>query len=380
MHIILIEPFFAGSHAAWAGEYARCSGHRIEILSLGGHYWKWRMHGGAVTLARRFLGSGLRPDLLLATDMLDLTTFLALTRRRTAAVPTAVYFHENQMGYPWSPRDPDPARGRDQHYAFINYSSALAADRVFFNSGYHRRSFLDQLPRFLRQFPDHQDLENVALIGAKSEVLPLGVDLRRLDAAGAESHGKASFGGAPLIVWNHRWEHDKNPQEFVQALLALHDRGVDFRVAILGEGCRREHPVFETARDRLQDKVVRYGYVKDFTQYADWLWRADIAPVTSRQDFFGVSLVQALYCGCYPLLPRRLSYPELVPCETYPEVFYDDFQDLVEKLARAIEGIDAVRRRSFRRCITGYDWQSLGPVYDKVLDGLAPGAKGGLIH
>jgi hypothetical protein len=77
MHIILLEPFFAGSHAAWASGYQEHSHHRIDILPLSGHHWKWRMHGGAVTLARRFLDSGAQPDLLLPREMLYVTTFLA---------------------------------------------------------------------------------------------------------------------------------------------------------------------------------------------------------------------------------------------------------------------------------------------------------------
>ena len=65
------------------------------------------MHGGAVTLARMFMESELQPDLILTTDMLDLTIFLSLTRSRTANIPTAIYFHENQLSYPWSTTDRD---------------------------------------------------------------------------------------------------------------------------------------------------------------------------------------------------------------------------------------------------------------------------------
>jgi len=53
--------------------------------------------------------------------------------------------------------------------------------------------------------------------------------------------------------------------------------------------------------------------VEDFAEYAKWLWRADILPVTSRQEFFGASVVQALYCNCCALLPDRLAYPEHLP-------------------------------------------------------------------
>jgi glycosyltransferase involved in cell wall biosynthesis len=363
MHITLIEPFFTGSHAAWAQGYQRHSRHRIDILPLDGHHWKWRMHGGAVTLARRFLDSGARPDLLLATDMLDVTTFLALTRHRTARLPVALYFHENQIGYPWSPQDRDIAQRRDHHYGFINFSSALAADAVLFNSRYHQDSFLEALPRFLKRFPDHREPAAVAAIAAKSQVLPLGIDLRRLDAPVAEKPA-----GAPLILWNHRWEHDKNPEAFFSALAQLEKRGLDFQVAILGRSYQTHNTVFEAARVRLAHRIVHYGYVENPAQYTDWLHCADLLPVTSHQDFFGISLVEALYCGCYPLLPKRLSYPELVPLEKYPEVFYEDEAELVEKLAGAVQNIDAIRRRSLRHCIEAYDWQLMAPVYDALLE------------
>ncbi|MBW2099560.1 MAG: DUF3524 domain-containing protein [Deltaproteobacteria bacterium] len=366
MNITLIEPFFTGSHAAWATEYAQHSGHNIDILSLSGNYWKWRMHGGAVTLATKFLESGAMPDMLLVTDMLDLTTFLALTRQKTARLPVAIYFHENQICYPWSPKDRDIRYKRDQHYGFINYSSALAADKVVFNSWYHYNSFLDELPRFLKQFPDRNELETVATIRAKSCVLHLGLDLQRFHAPEIQEQREGNIDQAPLILWNHRWEYDKNPEEFFQALFVLHEQDLDFRVAILGESFRQNYPIFGTAREKLGNKVVHYGYAEDFAHYAQWLHRADILPVTSHQDFFGASIVEALYCGCYPLLPKRLSYPELIPYERYPEIFYHDFQELVEKLARSLQEITTIRQHNFRHCIKKYSWQSMAPEYDKI--------------
>ena len=40
------------------------------------------MHGGAITLARTFLENAESPDLILSTDMLDLSLFLGSTRRQ----------------------------------------------------------------------------------------------------------------------------------------------------------------------------------------------------------------------------------------------------------------------------------------------------------
>jgi hypothetical protein len=207
VRILLIEPYFTGSHAAWANGFAQHSQHQIDILSLPGRFWKWRMHGGAVTLAQEFLASDVTPDLILVTDMLDLTTFLALTRDKTANIPTAIYFHENQLTYPWSPDDRDIGQQRDKHYGFINYTSALAADMVLFNSVYHQESFLAALPNLLKHFPDYNELNTVIQIQEKSRVLSLGLDLQRFDQSKPiESDEQASPASNPLIVWGHRWE------------------------------------------------------------------------------------------------------------------------------------------------------------------------------
>ncbi len=242
---------------AWAEEYARCSRHDVELLTLSGRHWKWRMHGGAVTLARQFLASGCDPDLLLVSDMLDLTTFLALTREKTSGLPTALYFHENQLTYPWSPGDADPVRQRDAHYAFINYTSALAADAVLFNSRYHLEAFAGELPAFLKSFPDQNELGSLALLAAKSAVLPLALDLRRLDQYRPEQPKAAT--APPLILWNHRWEYDKDPEEFFAALFRLQEEGLPFEVAILGESYRQFPPIFAEAQQRLgrADRPVR---------------------------------------------------------------------------------------------------------------------------
>ena len=366
MNIALIEPFFTGSHAAWAEGYARRSRHAVEILALGGNWWKWRMHGGAVTLARRFVASAAAPDLLLATDMLDLTTFLALTRRRTARLPVALYFHENQLCYPWSPNDRDVRHRRDHHYGFINFASALAADRVLFNSAYHREAFLDALPGFLKRFPPPRERDTVEAIRERSRVLHLGLDLARFDAPDLRPADADEPDRPPLVLWNHRWEHDKNPEEFFEALFRLDAAGRDFRVAVLGEDFRRTYPVFERARETLGPKMVHYGYVEDFAGYARWLHRADLLPVTSRQDFFGASVAEAVFCGCRPLLPVRLTYPELFDPGAHPELFYRDLDDLVDRLAAAIADIAADRRRTYRPLVERYDWRHMAPLYDDL--------------
>jgi glycosyltransferase involved in cell wall biosynthesis len=366
MKILIIEPFLTGSHAAWAMEYAEHSSHEVSVLGLEGRHWKWRMHGGAVTLARLFMTGSYKPDVILATDMLDLTTFLALTRDETADVATAVYFHENQITYPWSEKDRDLAGDRDVHYGFINLASALAADAVIFNSEYHMTAFLDSLEPFLSGFPDHNEREAARTVAAKSCVLKLGVDLRRLDRyrAGPDA------GQLPLLLWNHRWEYDKNPEEFFRAVTALDRQGLEFELAVLGESFDVKPAVFEETAARLGKRVLQIGFVESFAEYAGWLWRADILPVTSVHDFFGASAVQAIYCNCYPLLPRRLAYPEHIPPERHSDHLYDNFGDLVSMLGARIEDIQRTRQVETQSFVLHYDWETMAPLYDRFFESL----------
>ena len=311
MKICLVEPFHGGSHAAWAEDFARHSRHEVVLLTLSGRRWKWRMHGGAVTLARQFIDSGLEPDLLLVSDMLDLTTFLALTRAKTATLPAALYCHENQLTYPWPDRG-DNQQQQHAHYAFINYTSALAADAVLFNSGFHRDAFISQLPGFLSGFPDHNELQSVAAIKEKSRILPLGLDLRRFDAHRPAQPGTPAK--PPLILWNHRWEYDKNPEGFFHAPYQLRDKAVPF----------------------------------------------------------GASVVQAIYCHCTPLLPNRLAYPEHLPASTHARYLYSDQADLVERLREMLAQPRAVDA-SLPAHVARYDWREQIEIYDDLLTGLVMG-------
>ncbi len=374
MKICLIEPFFTGSHERWANELVHRSRHEIDILSLPGRHWKWRMHGAAITLAKRFSEQGKRYDAILVSDMLDLTTFLALLRRQIADTPVAIYFHENQLLYPWSPREADTKKGRDLHYAFINYSSAVAADRLYFNSDYHRNAFIDALPEFLDRYPDFENQDTLPEISEKSETLWLGMDLKSFDAHRRENRGAASE--RPLILWNHRWEYDKNPIGFFRILYRLLEWVIDFDVALLGEGFEEEPPYFKEAKERLGNRIVQYGLAEDFAAYAAHVWQANIALVTSNQDFFGGSVVEAIHCGCHPILPQRLAYPDHLDPAEWGEVFYNTEAEAIEKLAALIESEKWKSPFETKGAMDRYDWSQQIDTYDSKLEELVSSKKG----
>ena len=381
MHILYLNPFHSGSHAAVAEGYRQHSSHDITLLSLshaGG--WRWRMRGAAVTLARRLREQMQehKPsfDIIVATDLLDLVTFLGLTRDVTAGIPVVLYFHENQLTYPLP-----PGRTRDLSFPWINYTSALAADLVCFNSAFHRQAFLEALPSLPGRYHDHQELDLIETIAAKSQVLPPGIDLARLDeppigdwrsgaGSGSDLQPPAAEHQSPVLLWNSRWEYDKAPEVFFAALRQLELRGIDFRLMVVGEHVDPNEPNFLAAREWLAPRALAWGYAPDSDSYRACLCQADIVVSTAVQEFFGIGVVEAMYRGCVPILPRRLSYPELLPAEYHAACLYEDDTGLADRLAAAIRELPALKQLDFQAVAAQYDWSAMAPRYDRLFERL----------
>ena len=91
---------------------------------------------------------------------------------------------------------------------------------------------------------------------------------------------------------------------------------------------------------------------------------ADILPVTSNHDFFGISVMEAVFCNVWPLLPNRLSYRELFKNEGHIENIYTDDIQLITKIEVAIKNVHHIRNQSLKKVAQKYDWEKLAKVYD----------------
>ncbi len=358
MRILLIEPYLTGSHRLWAEGLKRNSRHNIEILSLPGRWWKWRMQGGGLVLGRRFRRKFIEPpDLILASDMLDLPNFILTSG--LFDVPKAIYFHENQITYPWKDTDRDITAARFRTYGMINIKSALAADRCLFNSKYHLESFIGAIPSFFKHYPDERPEWICEDIRSKSDVLYLGLPLAEI--TGSKKHCK------PVLLWNHRWEYDKNPGDFLEILQKTSH--LDYNINIIGENFRNYPIEFEKIKARFGERIIRWGYQKDRKEYFAALTESDILPVTTKQDFFGIPTAEAVYAGVHPLLPRRLAFPEIYRIEDNPDLFYDDLDEMAAKLEYLIENPEA--RRDVSSLVSPFDWRNIVEQYDDVLEAIA---------
>lgn len=337
--MLYIEPYDGGSHAVFSRALTAARWAEWTVMTLPGRHWKWRMRGSGVFFASELQRQGEgRPDerfdLVFASAYLPLAELVGLCPE-LAAIPRVLYFHENQLTFPTREHG-ERSRARDLHFGFTQLVSALAASSCVFNSEHNREGFLRAGVDLLRRMPDAVPPDWVARIHARSQVIGLPLDLPRFEADdGFEDRGPRDDG--PLIVWNHRWEHDKGPDGLVRLLDGLLARGVRFRLAVCGQQFRRIPRELAEAEPRLREalgrRLVQWGFMRSRAAYVALLRRAQIALSTARHEFFGISMLEAVHCGAYPLVPDALSYPELFPAEH----LYEDEDVALERLVDLCE-------------------------------------------
>ncbi|MBW1901833.1 MAG: DUF3524 domain-containing protein [Deltaproteobacteria bacterium] len=367
MKILALEPYYGGSHKAFLDGWTKRSRHEWDLFTLPANKWKWRMRAAAIEFAyevNQRLSRCQTWDVIFCSDMLNLAEFLGLAGPKLRKIPAAVYFHENQLTYPSRFE-----QERDNHFAMTNMTTALSAVSVWFNSSFHRKDFLSALKAFLRRMPDHRPLDAIEDVRKKSRVYPQGIE--------SFAVRKERSAGPIRILWAARWEHDKNPEDFFAALKHVKERDIDFRLSVIGEQFKDAPQVFTWARDFFKDHIDRWGYQEGRSEYETALGEADIMVSTAIHEFFGISVVEAIAAGAYPVLPKRLSYPEIISgikTETENEFFYDGrVRGLAKKIIFLAEvtrqgrlwGADRMRGV---RGVERFTWSKLLPVLDSALD------------
>lgn len=295
--IWLLSAYRADSHAFWADwlldTFDEFRWHKLE---LPGRHFRWRIRGNPLSWLHRLPEDA--PDLIVATSMVDLATLKGL-QPSLAAVPCLYYFHENQFAYPVSKNQLDSVEPK-----MVQLYGALAADSMLFNSNYNRDSFLQGVSDLLQRLPDEVPEGIVAALAGRSEVLPVMVKPFSTSLATADGSARKN---PRLILWNHRWEYDKAPSVFVDALLELDRQKVDFQLALLGNRASVKPDELRAIEENFADRIVVNERVSA-ADYEHYLALTAIVVSTAIHEFQGLSVMQAISAGAVPLVPDALCY------------------------------------------------------------------------
>jgi len=371
VRILFLEPYDGGSHRAFREGLARHSRHEVTSLTLPARFWKWRMRGAAPWFADRIAAEGAAADLIVATDFLNTADLRGLLRPPLDRAPLLLYMHENQLTYPLSPDEEF-----DFHFGFTNILSCLAADRVLFNSSFHRDLFLDALPDYLGRMPEAVPRDVRPRLEAKCGVLPVGLERAPHPAGSFAPYlgGACDAGTGPgwprdgrehVILWNHRWEFDKRPGTFAAAVTRLAAAGRRFRLLVLGETRQRDE-VFAGLRERLGDRIDAWGHEPSREAYERHLASADIVVSCAAQEYFGISIAEAVHAGAYPVLPREQVYPSLYGASCRGRHFYTGEDELAALLDDLLSGSACGHVCPLPLDCDEYCWSRLAPRFDEV--------------
>ncbi|MEM7455288.1 MAG: DUF3524 domain-containing protein [Planctomycetota bacterium] len=363
LKVLAIEPYYTGSHRAFIDGWIENSGHDWTLLTLPGYHWKWRMRHSALLMASA-VGERLEAsenwDVVFATDMLNVAEFRGLVDPSVAGIPHVLYFHENQFSYPNTREDP-----RDLHFGFSNLISAVAADSVWFNSEFNRQSFLDCLDDLMPRWPDYPPVQERKLLESNSRI-----EYPAIALPGSLKSGFSAPDQPIHLIWAARWEHDKQPEQLLEALRILRESGTEFRLSVVGESFRNVPESFAQIRAEFSDQLRRFGYQESRKEYFEALCEADIFVSTASHEFFGLSAVEAVVAGLHPLLPDRLAYPEVLGTATNePERFM--YEGTAESLANSIARLDRARsllsNQLASRFADKFAWGTRAPQLDEGL-------------
>lgn len=407
-HVLFIEPYYGGSHKQLVdilvGEFGGV------LFTLPPTKWHWRTRVSALHFAEAIPEAHEECKTLFASSVLNLCELVAL-RPDLGKLYKVLYFHENQLIYPVRKQ-----LERDFQYGYNQILSCLLADVILFNSHFNMTSFLGSISTFLKLIPDHRPKGIVERIKEKCSVLyfPLeptlhnpftelakkaltdtcttaGGDLQTEDPQSSSIDDDLQSGTTgtiqpnttdglnsstpevpqqPMchramqclhIVWPHRWEHDKGPDEFCAVLTKLLDAHLDFVVSILGSHTNDIPASIQAIIPLLGSRLLHKGSVPQ-EDYWRILKEADVVVSTAKHEFFGVAMLEASYCGCYPLCPNRLVYPEIYP----KECLYNTEQQLFKRL-RAFCLRPALTKANLQIQFDQFQWRSLKSQYKEAL-------------
>jgi glycosyltransferase involved in cell wall biosynthesis len=357
LKIAAIETFYGGSHQVFIDGLIQHSRHNITLFTLPDKFWRCRMKKGAAEIIQN--ADNLKEfDLIFMTSLCNVSELKALVG--PTCPPIMLYVHEDQHTYPRSTK-----QKRDFQVEWIDFMNTVTADLVIYNSDFHRNSYHSALRTFIKEIPRTTLSSEYWIKRAQERSATIYPGTDTPDNISKHS----SVNNVPRIIWNHRWEYDKQPILFLKTLIQCMDAGYDFEVILLGQSPSTLSKKYKILINQLSERIFHYGYVESREDYFSFLASGDIVVSTAIQENFGLSIVEAVQCGCFPLLPNRLSYPEIIPKEYHASMLYNTDDELFSRLTAILEKKPFSQKALCQKFMV-HRWENRINEYDNIFNTL----------
>lgn len=154
------------------------------------------------------------------------------------------------------------------------------------------------------------------------------------------------------VIFSSRWDKEKRPDLFLKIVdnVMSFRKDITFVITTSAKKLRSNDPDLLTLLDIYLKKYpnnlfLREGQSKE--QYYHNLLESSIQINTADQDFVSWTLLEATACGCQPLYPYFLSFPEALNYQHTYMYQKNDVQDATEKILKMID---------YRPFVGEFDW------------------------
>ncbi|XP_064010718.1 glycosyltransferase-like domain-containing protein 1 isoform X7 [Pogoniulus pusillus] len=368
MSVLLIEAFYGGSHKQLMDLLQEELGDDCVLCTLPAKKWHWKARTAALYFMQTVPASTNYRSLF-ASSVLNLAELAAL-RPDLGKLKKVLYFHENQLAYPVQ-----KCQERDFQYGYNQILSCLVADVVVFNSAFNMESFLTSIGKFMKLIPDHRPKDLEERIRPKCQVLYFPV--RFPDVSRFMPEHKLARLGKVIGVKRHgdAYQSESLPgQQQGRALMRTssteQESGVCEAQPDLDTTQHEGLPTPLTAPLRPSEAEAPEGTnpcQEEDKQHLTF----NLSSVLSGMDYQQRPLhiawphrwLEAVYCGCYPLCPKALVYPEIFPAE----YLYSTPEQLFKRLQNFCKRPDLVRRHLYKGETAGFAWAALGGKFRSLL-------------
>ncbi|XP_071666821.1 tRNA-queuosine alpha-mannosyltransferase isoform X9 [Patagioenas fasciata] len=311
MSVLLIEAFYGGSHKQLMDLLQEELQDDCVLCTLPAKKWHWKARTAALHFMQTVPTSA-NYRVLFASSVLNLAELVAL-RRDLGKLKKVLYFHENQLAYPVQ-----KCQERDFQYGYNQVLSCLVADVVVFNSAFNMESFLTSIGKFMKLIPDHRPKDLEKIIRPKCQVLYFPVRFPDVSRFMPE-HKLARLQKVIGVKRNgdaYQLEGLPGRQKSGDLMKNSNAHGESGLCTPEHEGLPSPSPAPERPNKAEASESTNPCQGED-KQHLPFNLCNIMSGWDSRQRPLHVAWphrwVEAVYCGCYPLCPKALVYPEIFP-------------------------------------------------------------------